>query len=138
MESFPAIGFVLFQPAHGVSHNVSSLIADGHQAQNRRQRTEWINKRKLEMSYLIVIIAGPLSAPDHMRVSNSSPNPPLCCAVLSCFTRVQLFVTPWTIALLCPWDSPGKYTGRDCHALLHQGNALWDLIPEVLDYWGNK
>lgn len=66
MESFPAIGFVLFQPAHRVSHNVSSLIADGHRAQKWRPWTEWINKRKLEMSHLIVIIAGSLSAPDHM------------------------------------------------------------------------
>ena len=66
MESFPAIGFVLFQPTHRVSHNVSSLIADGHRAQKWRPWTEWINKRKLEMSHLIVIIAGSLSAPDHM------------------------------------------------------------------------
>ena len=29
-------------------------------------------------------------------------------------------VTPWTVAtrLLCPSDSPGKYTGVGCHALL--------------------
>ena len=40
--------------------------------------------------------------------------------VLSCFSHVWLFVTPWTIAtgLLCPWDSPGKNTGVGCHALL--------------------
>ena len=27
--------------------------------------------------------------------------------------------TPWTVAcmLLCPWDSPGKNTGVDCHLL---------------------
>ena len=33
--------------------------------------------------------------------------------VLSHFSIVQLFATPWTIAhqLLCPWDSPGKSTG---------------------------
>ena len=37
----------------------------------------------------------------------------------SCFSRVQLFTTPWTIArLLCPWESPGKNTGVGCHALL--------------------
>ena len=37
--------------------------------------------------------------------------------MLSCF---QLFVTPWTVAarLLCPWDSPDKNTGVDCHDLL--------------------
>jgi len=41
--------------------------------------------------------------------------------VLSCFSTVWLFVTPWTIAaarLLCPWDSPGKSIGVGCHALL--------------------
>ena len=42
------------------------------------------------------------------------------CIVLSCFSRVQLFVTPWTVVtrLLCPWDSPDKNTGVGCHALL--------------------
>ena len=42
--------------------------------------------------------------------------------MLSGFSHVQLFVTPWTIAcqLLCPWDFPGKNTGVGCHAL-HQG-----------------
>ena len=41
--------------------------------------------------------------------------------VLSHFSRIRLFVTPWTVAprLLCPWDSPGKSTGVDCRALLH-------------------
>ena len=40
--------------------------------------------------------------------------------MLSCFSRVQLFATPWTVAtrLLCSWDSPGKNTGMGCHALL--------------------
>ena len=33
---------------------------------------------------------------------------------------VRLFVTLWTVPsrLLCPWDSPGKNTGVDCHFLL--------------------
>ena len=36
---------------------------------------------------------------------------------LSC---VQLFVSPWTIAIrfLCPWNSPGKNIGVGCHFLL--------------------
>ena len=39
--------------------------------------------------------------------------------VLSCFSHVQLLSTLWTVArLLCPWESPGKNTGVDCHALL--------------------
>ena len=42
------------------------------------------------------------------------------CCVLSPFSRVQLFATPWTVTtrLLCPWDFPGKNTGVDCHFLL--------------------
>ena len=40
--------------------------------------------------------------------------------MLSCFSHVQLFATPWTVAtrLLSSWDSPGKNTGVGCHALL--------------------
>ena len=40
---------------------------------------------------------------------------------LSHFSRIQLFVTLWTVALprlLCPWASPGKNTGVGCHFLL--------------------
>ena len=39
--------------------------------------------------------------------------------MLSRFSRVQLFVTLWTVAprLLCLWDSPGKHTGVGCHVL---------------------
>ena len=41
--------------------------------------------------------------------------------LLSYFSPVWLFVTPWAIARhapLCPWDSPGKNTGMGCHFLL--------------------
>ena len=43
----------------------------------------------------------------------------LCAWVLSCFSRVQLCVTPWTAAhrFLCPWDFLGKKTGVGCHGL---------------------
>ena len=37
------------------------------------------------------------------------------------FSCAQLFVTHCglqAISLRCPWDSPGKNTGVDCHALL--------------------
>ena len=53
--------------------------------------------------------------------------------VLSHFSRVRLFVTPWTIAfrLLCPWDYPGKNTGVGCHALF-QGNLPHPGIKPVL------
>ena len=44
--------------------------------------------------------------------------------MLSCFSHVWLFVTPWTVVarLLCPWDSPGKNTGVGSHFLL-QGSS---------------
>ena len=37
--------------------------------------------------------------------------------VLSCLSCVRLFVTPWTVRLLCPWDSPAKkehWSGFPC------------------------
>ena len=42
--------------------------------------------------------------------------------VLSHFSHVRLFVTIRTepAKLLSPWDSPGKITGVDCHALLQR------------------
>ena len=45
--------------------------------------------------------------------------------MLSCFSCVQLFVTPWTTACQAPlsWNSPGKNTGMGCHSLL-QGTFL--------------
>ena len=45
----------------------------------------------------------------------------MCVCMLSHFSGVQLFATPWTVAharLLCPWDSPGKNSGEGCQALL--------------------
>ena len=41
--------------------------------------------------------------------------------MLSLFSRVRLFQTPWTIypaRILCPWNSPGKNPGVSFHALL--------------------
>ena len=39
---------------------------------------------------------------------------------LSHFSRVQLFVTPWTVStrLFYPWDFPGKNTAVGCRAFL--------------------
>ena len=41
-------------------------------------------------------------------------------AVPSRFCRLWLFTILWTVACqaLCPWDSPGKYTGVSGHVLL--------------------
>ena len=61
------------------------------------------------------------SSAQECRGSGSLRSPhSLCLCVLSDFSCVRLFVTPWTIArsLLCPWDSPGKNTGVGCRALL--------------------
>ena len=63
-------------------------------------------------------------------------------------SSVQFFVTLWIVArLLCPWDSPGKNTGVDCHAHL-QGNFLTqgsnlDLLRllycrRILYHWATK
>ena len=58
--------------------------------------------------------------------------------VLSCCSRVWLFVTPWTRAARLfnprlPWDSPGKNTGVGCHALL-QGIFLTLGSNQLLHY----
>ena len=39
-------------------------------------------------------------------------------SVLSCFSRVQLFATPWTAALLCPWGYPSRNTRVGFHFFL--------------------
>ena len=60
-----------------------------------------------------------------------------CARLLSGFSRVRFFATPWTTAarLLCPWDSPGKTTGVGGHALL-QGTfptqGLNPCLPRLL------
>ena len=38
------------------------------------------------------------------------------CMCGNLFQSCQTLCDPW---LLCPWDSPGKNTGVDCHVLLH-------------------
>ena len=42
--------------------------------------------------------------------------------MLSSFSRVRLFVTPWTVARQAPLsrDYPGENTGVGCHALLQE------------------
>ena len=61
--------------------------------------------------------------------------------MLSCFSRVQLFSTPWTIA--CPWTVAGQsplsmgfsrqeYCSVGCHALLHGVFLTQGLNPHLL------
>ena len=63
-----------------------------------------------------------------------------CQFLLSPFSHVPFFVTPWTVvhqAPLCPWDSPGKNTGVGCHFLLQgilptQGSKPRSLMSPAL------
>ena len=54
--------------------------------------------------------------------------------VLSCFSYVWLFLTPWTVAtrLLYPWDSLCKNTGVGCHALIQVIFLTQRLNPHLL------
>ena len=47
---------------------------------------------------------------------------PVLLLLLSRFSSVPLFATPWTqpTRLLCPWDFPGMNTGIGYHALLQR------------------
>ena len=58
----------------------------------------------------------------YSRVLSYCPLLPLCCAVLSRFSCVWLFVALWTVAHQAPlsMDSPGKNTGVGCHAFLQE------------------
>ena len=55
----------------------------------------------------------------------------LCVCMLNCYSHIQLFATPWTVAtrLLCPCDSLGKDTGVCCHALLQGTVPVQGLNP---------
>ena len=44
---------------------------------------------------------------------------------------IQLFATAWT-RLLCPWNSPGKNTGVDCHSLRQRIFLTQGLNPGLL------
>ena len=53
--------------------------------------------------------------------------------MLSRFSHVQLFASPWTIARQSPLsDSPGKNTGVGCHALLQGIFPTQGLNPHLL------
>ena len=63
-----------------------------------------------------------------------------CMHMLSPFSHVWLFMTPWLYdltRLFCLWNSPGKNTGVGCHFLL-QGIFLtqgWNLHLLCLLHW---
>ena len=68
------------------------------------------------------------------------------CVLLSCFSRVRLSATLWTIARQAPlsMDSPGKNTGLHCHSLLQgilpiQGSNLGPLHHrQILYLWATR
>ena len=39
----------------------------------------------------------------------------MCAKSFSC---ARLFVNPWGVSHLCPWNAPGKNIGMGCHSLL--------------------
>ena len=55
--------------------------------------------------------------------------------MLSHFSRIQLFVTPWTVAHQAPLSmgSPGRNTGVGCHVLLEGIFPTQGLNPCLLD-----
>ena len=58
--------------------------------------------------------------------------------MLSCFSRVRLFMTPWPDRLLCPWDFPGKNTEMGCHALLQGSNPSLPHCRWILYHLSHK
>ena len=66
---------------------------------------------------------GAATVENSMEVSLKSESESNHAWVLSCFSCVQLFATPWTTRLLCPWDSPGKKTRVGCHFYLFSSVA---------------
>ena len=56
----------------------------------------------------------------------------VCVCVLSCFSKIPLFVTLWPVAHQTPWDFPGKNTGVGCHALLQGIFPTQEWNPQLL------
>ena len=58
----------------------------------------------------------------------------LCVCMLSCFSRVRLLETLWTVAsrLLRPWGFSGKDTGVGCHFLLQRIFPIQGSNPHLL------
>ena len=65
------------------------------------------------------------------------------CTCAKSLSQVQFFESLWTVPppsrLLCPWDSPGKYTGVGCHAHLQVIFPTQGLNPRLLSplHWSH-
>ena len=62
-----------------------------------------------------------------------------CVLVIACLRATQLYLTLWPYGrqptrLLCPWDSPGKKTGVDYHAVLQGIFPTQGLNPHLLSH----
>ena len=55
----------------------------------------------------------------------------MCAKLLQSCPTLQPY-GPWPASLFCPWDSPGKNTGVDCHALLQGIFLTQGLNPSCL------
>ena len=95
-----------------------------------RSWQHWVHFPVLSCRSLLVIYFIHTTGYKILGHSRTHPNCPgqienstcvcVCVCVLSHFSPVWLFATPWTepSRLLRPWDSPGKNTGVGCHFLL--------------------
>ena len=59
---------------------------------------------------------------------------PMCCVVLTCFSRVWFFATPWTVVWRPPLSMyfPGMNTGEGWHAFLQAIFPTQGLNPSLL------
>ena len=72
----------------------------------------------------------------HEELVAVPPSAPLAHAIKCVWvlSHVLLFATPWTRALLCPWNFPGENTGVGCHSLL-QGIFPTQVSNPSLLHW---
>ena len=66
--------------------------------------------------------------------STEPPGKPVCESMLTGLVvsdSLQVYGL-YPVRLLCPWDSPGKNTGVDCHALLQRIFPTQGLSPYLL------
>ena len=61
----------------------------------------------------------------------------MCLLMLRCFNRVQLCVTPWTVArqACLSMGFSGKNTGVVCHALLQGDLPVCPLLGRLQSLW---
>ena len=69
-----------------------------------------------------------------IEVASGTHSPTVCSPCVRMLSRVQLIVTPWTVARQAPapMDFPGKNTGVGCHFLLQGTFMAQGLNPRLL------